>query len=52
MFCPECGEAVGLGPLDTRRMCRRGGSRAAVFGRWLGAILFRLTPRRRASARD
>ncbi|MBB5704857.1 hypothetical protein FHR21_000182 [Sphingopyxis panaciterrulae] len=42
MFCPECGEVIGSGPLDARRARHAGGdSMTKVFGRWLRALVRR-----------
>lgn len=43
MFCPECGEVIGSGPLDVRRARHAGGDGVAkVFGRWLRALVHRV----------
>lgn len=47
MFCPECGEVIGLGPLDlrrTRHTCNDG--IAKIIGRWLRTCLRRAKPRK------
>jgi len=42
MFCPECGEVVGSGPLDVRRARHAGGDGVAkAIGRWLRALVRR-----------
>lgn len=49
MFCPECGEVIGAGPLDLR--CAGRGERRGVaerLGRWIGAIFFRVAEPRPA----
>lgn len=40
MFCPECGEVMGLGPLDLRRAshCEGKGGVMRAIRRWLGAV--------------
>ncbi|PKP99128.1 MAG: hypothetical protein CVT74_08795 [Alphaproteobacteria bacterium HGW-Alphaproteobacteria-13] len=42
MFCPECGEVIGAGPLDLRRAgtCERRGMVARI-SRWIGALFTR-----------
>lgn len=46
MFCPECGEVTGPGPLDLRHSVQRGphglDMRCSVLGR-IGAALLGLT---------
>ncbi len=39
MFCPECGEVTGPGPLDARRGAREGARGAGVVRRWCVAAL-------------
>lgn len=53
MLCPECGEAIGPGPLDARRAChgRDGSGVARAIGRWLRAGLGRLAAARSAVRR-
>jgi hypothetical protein len=46
MFCPECGEVIGSGPLDARRARHGdGGGLAKALGRWLYALICRARPR-------
>jgi|ThiBiot_300_plan_2_1041538.scaffolds.fasta_scaffold03704_4 hypothetical protein len=46
MFCPECGEVIGSGPLDTRRVRHAGGDGLAkAVGRWLRTLVRRARPR-------
>lgn len=43
MFCPECGEVIGSGPLDLRRATfaeNRGAG--AVIGQWLTGLAARI----------
>lgn len=49
MFCPECGEVVGAGPLDARRAARQ--RTGSALGRWIDAALGVLAlPRARRNA--
>lgn len=42
MFCPECGEVIGSGPLDARRArYGEGGGFVKAVGRWLRALVHR-----------
>lgn len=42
MFCPECGEVIGSGPLDARRARYSGGEGVAkAIGRWLRGLFRR-----------
>ena len=42
MFCPECGEVIGSGPLDVRRAPHvRGDGVAKTPGRWIRALVRR-----------
>lgn len=52
MFCPECGEVIGPGPLDLRRAAHdaRGGGRGKSCGCRLGAALGGLLGSGRRSA--
>lgn len=45
MICPECGEALGPGPLDTRRAACCGGRKEGL-GHWLAAVLHGRSARR------
>jgi hypothetical protein len=42
MFCPECGEVIGSGPLDARRLRHAGDDGLAkAVGRWLRGFVRR-----------
>ncbi len=42
MFCPECGEVIGAGPLDARRARHSDGDGVAkAVGRWLRRLIGR-----------
>ena len=46
MFCPECGEVIGSGPLDIRRAgSSRRRSVIGSIGPWIGGMIGRLSPR-------
>ncbi|MCW0199587.1 hypothetical protein [Sphingopyxis sp.] len=48
MFCPECGEVIGSGPLDARRLRHPGDDGLAkAVGRWLHAFVRRAWLRER-----
>ncbi|SKB95902.1 hypothetical protein SAMN06295937_103624 [Sphingopyxis flava] len=48
MFCPECGEVIGSGPLDVRRARYvRNGGKVKALGRWVRAIVRRVRTRKR-----